>query len=133
MELLVKNAEKSVTIMTTSKGVLIKIEALVPLFEKLTKKNVKIRIAAPVNKETAQSVKDIAKFAEVRHINKIDGRFVVVDGKDLLFMLMDDKEVHPTYDVGVWVNTPFFAGALENLFNVAWKDLPTAEKALKSA
>jgi len=133
MELLVKNAEKSVTIMTTSKGVLRKIEALGPLFEKLTKKNVKIRIAAPVNKETAQSVKDIAKFAEVRHINKIDGRFVVVDGKDLLFMLMDDKEVHPTYDVGVWVNTPFFAGALENLFNVAWKDLPTAEKALKSA
>jgi len=133
MELLVKNAEKSVTIMTTSKGVLRKIEALGPLFEKLTKKNVKIRIAAPVNKETAQAVKDIAKFAEVKHINKIDGRFVIVDGKDLLFMLMDDKEVHPTYDVGVWVNTPFFAGALENLFNVAWKDLPTAEKALKSA
>ena len=132
MELLVKNAEKSVTVMTTSKGILRKLEALGPVFEKLAKKNVKIRIAAPITKETAQAVKDISKFAEVRHLNKMDGRFVIVDGKDLLFMIMDDKEVHPTYDVGVWVNTPFFAGALENLFNVAWKDLPTVDKALKS-
>lgn len=133
MELLVKNAEKSVTIMTTSKGILRKIEALGPLFEKLAKKNVKVRIAAPITKETASAVKEISKHAEVRHLNKTDGRFVIVDGKDLLFMIMDDKEVHPTYDVGVWVNTPFFAGALENLFNVAWKDLPTADKALKSS
>ena len=132
MELLVKNAEKSVTIMTTSKGLLRKIEALGPLFEKLVKKNVKIRIAAPINKETAQIVKEISKFAEIRHINKNEGRFVVVDGKDLLFMLMHDNDVHPTYDVGVWVNTPFFANALEGLFNTTWKELPTAEKALKA-
>ncbi len=133
MELLVKNAEKSVTIMTTSKGILRKIEALGPVFEKLAKKNVKIRIAAPITKDTASAIKDISKFAEVRHLSKAEGRFVVVDSKDLLFMIMDDKDVHPTYDVGVWVNTPFFAGALENLFNVAWKDMPTADKALKGA
>ena len=96
------------------------------------KKNVKIRIAAPINKETAQIVKEISKFAEIRHINKNEGRFVVVDGKDLLFMLMHDNDVHPTYDVGVWVNTPFFANALEGLFNTTWKELPTAEKALKA-
>ena len=45
-----------------------------------------------------------------------------------MFMLMDDKEVHPTYDIGIWVNTPFFAGALENLFNQTWKELEPAEK-----
>ena len=132
MELLVKNAEKSVTIMTTSKGLLRKIEALGPVFEKLAKKNVKIRVVAPITKENAHVLKEIQKFAEVRHANKADGRFVIVDGKDLLFMVMDDKEVHPTYDIGVWVNTPFFANALENLFNIAWKDLPSADKALKS-
>ena len=37
-------------------------------------------------------------------------------------MLMDDKDVHPSYDIGIWVNTPYFASALENMFNVAWKD-----------
>ena len=50
-------------------------------------------------------------------------RFCIVDGKELIFMIMDDKEVHPTYDVGIWVNTPFFASALEVMFNTAWKTM----------
>ena len=35
-------------------------------------------------------------------------------------MIMDDSEVHPTYDVGIWVNTPYFSQALEGLFNLTW-------------
>ena len=51
-------------------------------------------------------------------------------GKEIIFMVMDDNEVHPTYDVGIWVNTPFFASALENLFELAWKNMkPAAEVA----
>ena len=42
-------------------------------------------------------------------------------------MVLDDQEVHPTYDVGIWVNTPFFASALEELFELAWKNMKTAE------
>jgi len=38
-------------------------------------------------------------------------------------MLLDDVEVHPTYDLGVWINTPFFAQALSQLFDIAWKDM----------
>ena len=38
-------------------------------------------------------------------------------------MILDDKEVHPTYDVGIWVNTPFFASAVDNLFDLAWKGM----------
>jgi hypothetical protein len=45
------------------------------------------------------------------------------DGKELVFMVMDDAEVHPTYDVGIWVSTPFFAGALQNMFDTTWKGL----------
>ena len=114
--------------MTTSKGVLRKIEALGPLYEKLSKKGVKIRMAAPVTKETASAIKDILKHSDVRHISKIDARFVIIDSKELMFMLMDDKQVHPSYDIGVWVNTPYFAGALESLFSTAWKDLDPADK-----
>ena len=35
--------------------------------------------------------------------------------------------LHPTYDIGIWVNTPFFAAALEELFELAWKSLKTVE------
>ncbi|HLC85701.1 MAG TPA: helix-turn-helix domain-containing protein [Candidatus Nanoarchaeia archaeon] len=131
LESMVKNAEKSVTIVTTSKGFLRKVEALKPVFQKLNKKGVNVRIAAPLTKEAGNLLKDLKNVAEVRDSGKLNARFCVVDGKDLLFMLMHDDEVHPTYDVGVWVNTPFFAGALENMFDLAWKDFEPAHKKLK--
>jgi hypothetical protein len=46
-------------------------------------------------------------------------------------MINDDTEVHPTYDVGIWVNTPFFASALEELFELAWKEMKPAKNVLK--
>jgi hypothetical protein len=108
--------------MTTSQGFMRKVEGLKPVFEKLKKKGVKIRIAAPLTKETKGAVQDIQDVAEVKNTDG-KARFCIVDGKELIFMIMDDQEVHPTYDVGIWVNTPFFAGALEGMFNTAWKGM----------
>ncbi len=122
IEGLLKGAEKSVTIMTTSQGLMRKIEGFKPVFEKLKKKGVKIRIAAPITKECDYAVKDLSGIAEVKHTDN-KGRFVIIDGKDVVFMPMNDSEVHPTYDVGVWVSTPFFASALEGLFDSVWKNM----------
>ncbi|MDP7180317.1 MAG: helix-turn-helix domain-containing protein [Candidatus Woesearchaeota archaeon] len=122
LELTIRNAEESVTLMTTSKGLLRKIEGLKPTFEKIKKRGVKIRIAAPLTKENMQAMKEVSSVAEVRHTNS-KARFCVIDGKELIFMVLDDAEVHPTYDVGVWVRTPFFAKAMDSLFDVAWKNM----------
>lgn len=131
MELLIKGAKKSITFMTTSKGVIRKVEALKSELEKLAKKGVKIRVAAPVTKENASAISDILKFAEIRDNKNINARFCIIDSKELMFMVLNDEEVHPSYDVGVWVNTPFFATALDNLFDACWKGLTPAEKVLK--
>ena len=128
LELTIRNAEKTVTIMTTSAGFLRKIEGLKPVFEQLKKRGVKIRLAAPVTKETQKAAKEVEGIAEVRACDG-KGRFCVVDGKELIFMVMNDAEVHPTYDIGIWVNTPFFAEALENLFELAWKEMKLVKKA----
>jgi sugar-specific transcriptional regulator TrmB len=122
LELTIRNAEESVTLMTTSSGLLRKIEGLKPTFEKIKKRGVKIRIAAPLTKENMQSVKELGSVAEVKHTNS-KARFCVVDGKELVFMVLDDAEVHPTYDIGVWVKTPFFAKAMDNMFDLAWKGM----------
>jgi hypothetical protein len=92
------------------------------VFEKLRKRGVKVRIAAPITKENRDALKEVSQHAEVRHTDS-KARFCIVDGKELVFMILDDKDVHPTYDVGIWVNTPFFANALENLFETAWKSM----------
>ena len=131
LEMTIKNAEESVTIMTTSEGLMRKVDALKPVFEKLKKRGVKIRIAAPLTKECADAVKDLEEVAEIRHIKDIAARFVVVDGKELTFMVLNDADVHPTYDIGIWINTAFFATALEKLFELAWKEMIPAVKVLK--
>jgi len=113
----------------TSKGLLRKVDALKPQFIRLKKKGVDIKISAPINdKETFDIAKDISKFADVRSTDKLNARFCIVDNKDIVFMVMNDEEVHPSYDIGVWVNTPFFAGALQNLFDLAWKDMKPLDK-----
>lgn len=122
LELTIKNADKSINLMTTAQGLIRKVEGLKPVFEKLKKKGVKIKIAAPLTKENAAAVKEISGIAEVKHTDS-KARFCIVDGKELVFMVMDDAEVHPTYDVGVWVTTPFFASAMQGLFDQAWKGL----------
>src|SRR3989339_166570 len=88
LELTIRNAEESVTIMTTTQGLIRKIEGFKPTFEKLKKRGVKIRIAAPLTKETAAAVKDMSGVAEVRSIDA-KARFVIVDGKEIIFMIMD--------------------------------------------
>jgi HTH-type transcriptional regulator, sugar sensing transcriptional regulator len=122
MELTIKGAEESVTLITTSSGLLRKIEGLKPTFQDVAKRGVKIRIAAPMNKELEAAAKELEGIADVRDC-KIKGRFLIVDAKEVIFMVMDDAEVHPTYDVGIWINTPFFAQALESMFELAWKDM----------
>ena len=127
LELTIRNAEKTVSIMTTSQGFMRKVEGLKPVFEQLKKRGVKIRIAAPMTKDTQKAAKDVEGLVEVRS-NPGKGRFCIVDGKELIFMVMDDNDVHPTYDIGIWVNTPFFASTLENLFELAWKEMKAVKK-----
>ncbi len=95
LELTIRNAEESVTIMTTTQGLMRKIEGLKPTFEKIKKRGVKIRIAAPITKECADAVKDIADVAEVRHTAS-KARFCVVDSNEVIFMVLNDTEVPPT-------------------------------------
>ncbi|MBT7903430.1 TrmB family transcriptional regulator [Candidatus Woesearchaeota archaeon] len=131
VESMVKNASSTVDIMTTSEGLIRKAEFLRSALLKAKDKNLKVRIAAPLSKETKKAVKELNGLAEIKHNENMRARFCLIDGKELTFMLLDDSEVHPTYDTGVWVNTPFFGAALKQLFDGEWGKLNSADKALK--
>ncbi|MFB6246331.1 MAG: TrmB family transcriptional regulator [Candidatus Pacearchaeota archaeon] len=123
LDMMVRSAEKSITIVTTEEGINRKMEALYPSLEKCKKRGVKIRIAAPINKNNKDVAKQLTKVADVRDLKDIQARFVVIDSTELMFMLLDDKKFHPNYDIGVWINTEFFANALETMFDMMWKNL----------
>lgn len=124
LDMMIRSAEKTVTVVTTAEGLNRKLEALGPAFEKAKKRGVDIRISAPITAENIKIAKDLAKFGEVKDSAglNLNGRFVVVDSEEVMFMLLDDKSVHPNYDVAVWLSTEFFGRALEQLFEVAWKE-----------
>lgn len=123
LDMMVRDAEKTITIVTTAEGINRKLEALMPSLEKVKKRGVKIRIAAPIDKNNLKVAKDLSKVAEVRNLQDIKARFTVIDSNQLMFMLLDDEKFHPNYDVGVWINTEFFASALEQMFELAWKNM----------
>ena len=123
LDMMVREAEKTITIVTTAEGINRKMEALMPAFEKCKKRGVKIRIAAPINSNNLKVAKELKKVAEVRNLVGIKARFVIIDSNQVMFMLLDDEKFHPNYDIGIWVNTEFFARALEQMFELAWKDM----------
>ncbi len=128
LDMMIKGAKKSVAIMTTTQGLIRKAENLRSSMMKAKEHGVRIRIAAPLTEETRRAVEELKLAAEVRHIDSIRSRFCIIDEKEVAFMLLDDTKVHSTYDAGIWVNTPFFATALQKFFDNEWASMRLIEK-----
>jgi len=122
LDMLIREAENTITLVSTAEGLSRKMEVLMPSLERAKKRGVKIRIAAPINQNNLKVAKELTKVAEVRDTKNLNARFCVIDSEQILFMLLNDETVHPNYDLGVWINTEFFAQALEQLFEIAWND-----------
>lgn len=125
LEAMVKNAEDEVIIMTTSTGFLRKIEALRGVFDELVERGVNIKIGTQKTEKALKIQEELKDVVEVRFTDEIEARFCVIDGEEVLFMTLHDKDIYPAYDIGVWVNTPFFAQALQQLFDMAWREMNT--------
>lgn len=124
LDMMLRGAESTITIVTSAEGLNRKIEALMPSLEKAKKRGVVVRIAAPLNQDNEKIAKDLSKVAEVRDSTEfgMEGRFAIIDSEQLMFMVLDDKTVHPNYDVGIWLSTSFLAKSLEQLFEIAWNE-----------
>jgi HTH-type transcriptional regulator, sugar sensing transcriptional regulator len=121
LDMMAREAERTITILTTASGLNRKLEALMPSLDKAKRRGVKIRIAAPIDDSNRKIAKELSKVAEVRDAEGLRARFAIVDSQQLLFMVLDDEKVHPNYDVAIWLSTDFFAAAMEQLFEAAWK------------
>lgn len=120
IDTMIRSAESSVTILSSEEEVIRKMVFLKRHMLKAIERGVHIRIAGPISQTNPLIEELTGSGVEIRYTTDISARFVVVDSCEVLFMLLDDKEVHPNFDVGIWVNTPLFAGALQGLFNLAW-------------
>ncbi len=118
---MINNAQESVTIMTSAAGLMRKTESLKRSIERASKRGVKIRVAAPFTKENKKAVDYFKTIGEIKNVEHVKARFCIIDGKQIAFSLLDDAKAIPAYDVGIWVNTEFFAQTLLKLFDSVWK------------
>ena len=128
LESSIKNAQKTVYIMTTEQGLLRKKESLLRALEKAKSRGVKVCIGAPVSKENSEAIAAFSKIAEVKDAKDFSGRFCIVDGSSLTFMITDDADVHPSYDLGIWINSPFFAKTMQAMAESVWANLHPAKQ-----
>jgi len=117
---MLKNSKKYVIIFTTTKGLKRKHLLLENKLKKLSKKGIKIKIFAPIKKDSKEIITNFSKFATVKNVDKVNARFIIIDGKELLFMT-NNGETHEDYDNGIWVNSKYFTQALEKMFNLGAK------------
>jgi len=132
LESMMKVAEKSIIIVTTKEGLTRKAESFRRALYRAKENGVDIKIVAPITEENMAAAKKLSEYAEIRHTDHPMGRFVVVDGSQITFMLVDDSEVHPNYDSGVWVNSPFFAQTVSDMFEINWKKFTPMKKLNKA-
>lgn len=131
LDLMIKDASKSVFVLTTASEINRLAEFHLQTLKEAKERGVTIKVAAQIEKENLESVKSLAKAVEMKYIDHIKARFYIIDGEEVLFMILPEEEVHPTYDTGIWVHSPFFGTALEDLFEHAWEHLEPIDKVMK--
>jgi HTH-type transcriptional regulator, sugar sensing transcriptional regulator len=109
---MIKGAKKSIVLMTTEDGLIRKHKHLGTVLKKSADKGVSIKILAPFSSKSKDVVQELKKFSDVQNITGSGARFLIVDDRELAFMLSDDAKTHPNYDSAIWVNTPIFAETL---------------------
>lgn len=127
LNLVIKEAEQELVLVTSEEGLNRKVQVLLRQLKKAAERGVKVKIVAPITKNNKETAQLLSEFAEVRESHDLKARFLIADGNQLVFMLAHDDDVHPSYDVGIWVNTPFFASALLQLFELAYQQMKTVQ------
>jgi sugar-specific transcriptional regulator TrmB len=122
LDTMIKKSKQSIVITTSEEGILRKEKKLFKSLVKAKERGIKIKIVVPITKKTKNTIKNLSKIAEIRNSNT-NARFVIIDKKEMIFTIMDDKNSNQSYDSAIWVNSPFFATTMYHLFENYWKTL----------
>jgi len=108
LEYQLKLAKESVVLSTTEEGLMRKSKALLKQVKKAKQRGVSVLFAAPLSEKSKKIQETLSEFAEFKNTNS-NKRFCVVDNTHVTMMLTDDEKTHPSYDLAVWMHSPYVA------------------------
>jgi len=109
----IKEAKKSVIIVTTINNLSDKIRILKPLIPKFNKEKVKLVIAARGDEKMGKRISRELGI-KIRKID-FDARFCIIDGKEVFIMTNDGNDSKS--DNAIHIKSPFFASSLMGFLN----------------
>jgi HTH-type transcriptional regulator, sugar sensing transcriptional regulator len=129
METMMKNAKKTIKLVTTESGLKELHDNHSNHLKKASESGVKIQIAAPITKNTAEIAKNLSRFASIRNIQDVEkienvgGRLFMIDGEEFIVGLTDDEKTHPTQDVALWTQSSHAStNVFEPMFELVWQN-----------
>lgn len=114
-----ESAEDSIHIATSSFELNSKMRMFSEIFSKLNKRGVNIKAIISEDEEEAKKLSK--KFGITIKSKKINGRFVIVDRKEIIFTIKPNT-THEDGDHAFWINSQYFTNSLAYMFELAWKD-----------
>ncbi|MDO8508324.1 MAG: helix-turn-helix domain-containing protein [Nanoarchaeota archaeon] len=104
---LLENASKEIFVCTTVTDFEDKSRALIPVIEKASKNNVKVRLALSGELDKVKKV-NIKHNLKAKHIDS-NARLFMADRKEVLFMITPPNSEE---EMGIWLNSPFFTDSI---------------------
>lgn len=122
---MLKEASKNINIITTSDGLEELFSNHFEYLRKAKERGVSIKIATHSVGKKSEKLKSLSNVAEVRFINKKDvqlnGKFFIIDNKEMLLPLTDPTTVHATQDMALWSRSGYVTNSVLNpLFDLVW-------------
>ncbi len=123
LDTMFRGADKKINVVTTPEGLNELLTNHLDVLKKAKERGVNIKITASGAERASDASKVLNDIAEIRTLDKdvpISGKFFVVDGKQMVFLLTDTK-VHSTQDMALWSKSEHAAGnVLDPLFKLVW-------------
>lgn len=125
LESMFKSASDRIHILTTAEGLNEINEKHFDILKRAKERGVAIKIATTSGEKNSEAIKALNEIAEIRHLNEkehpTNGRFCIVDGKEMVMSLTDHKNVHATQDMAFWSKSEHAAGKVfEPVFKMIW-------------
>ncbi|MFH1290911.1 MAG: helix-turn-helix domain-containing protein [Nanoarchaeota archaeon] len=111
---LIQGAKKEIFISTSALDFEDKSRVLLPALEQAVKNNIRVRLALT---GSSDKVKKISAKTNIKpSTTESDARLYIADKTEVLFMITAEKADE---EIGVWLNSPFFAQALSGILEAS--------------
>jgi len=115
---LIQNAKKEVLISTSVNDFEDKSRVLIPALEQAAKSNVKVKLVLSGAPEKIRKI--VSKSNLKASASESEARLYISDRKEVLFMITPENSDE---EIGVWLNSPFFAQSLTGMIDTNGKKI----------